>query len=339
MSVIVEAVTKSFASSGAPAVRGVSFEAPTGAVTSLIGPSGAGKSTMLRLIAGLERPDAGRIRIAGVDVTQAPPQMRGVGLVFQSYALFENMTVAENVAFGLDVRRPRPSREETRARVDALLRLIQLEAYAERRPAQLSGGQRQRVAFARALAVEPKVLLLDEPFGALDARVRRDLREWLVRLHEETKVTTLLVTHDQDEALEVSQHVVALLDGTVAQAGAPQELYDAPSSPAIASFLGASRVRGVGDESRGATFVKPQDLKLTRAPLDTGADADAPLALVERVKIVGARAKIDLALKKNGEKLLVDVSRDELDALGLATGDLVVVDVKNARVFLGDFAI
>jgi sulfate/thiosulfate transport system ATP-binding protein len=337
MSVVLQSVTKSYTNGGTPAVKTVSFEAPSGAVTSLIGPSGAGKSTLLRLIAGLESPDAGEIHIAGADVTTRKPQERGVGLVFQNYALFENMTVAENVAFGLDVRKPKPTRAEIDERVHRLLKLVQLDSLAQRRPAQLSGGQRQRVAFARALAIEPKVLLLDEPFGALDARVRRDLRDWLVRLHDETKVTTVLVTHDQEEALEVSQHVVALLDGTVAQAGAPQDIYDNPASPEIASFLGANRVRGIVRSEAGDAFVKPQDVRLTRAPSDDV--KDAPLAKVERVRVVGSRVKVDLHLKSNGDRVQVDVGRDEFEALGLNTGDLVLLDVRNARVFLNDFSI
>jgi sulfate transport system ATP-binding protein len=341
VSVVLESVTKRYERGGAPAVRDVSFEAPAHAVTALIGPSGAGKSTVLRLIAGLDAPDAGVVRIAGADVTRRRPQDRGVGLVFQSYALFEHMTVAENVAFGLEVKRPRPPRGQIAERVSALLKLVQLEAFAPRRPAELSGGQRQRVAFARALAIEPSVLLLDEPFGALDARVRRELRDWLVRLHEETRVTTVLVTHDQEEALEVSQHVVALLDGGVAQAGAPQELYDRPATPAMASFLGAARVRGIDAAGVGETFVRPRDVKLTRAPADVTNDGagGAPLGRVERAKVVGSRVKIELVMKTTGERMQVEMDREELLALDVSPGDLVFVDVRNARVFLGDYSI
>jgi sulfate transport system ATP-binding protein len=273
--------------------------------------------------------------------------------VLQRYALFEHMTVAETVAFGLMVRKVARARtDETVAR---MLALVQLDGAARRRPSELSGGQRQRVALARALAIEPKVLLLDEPFGALDARVRRELREWLVRLHEVTHTTTLLVTHDQDEALEVSQHVVVLLDGTVAQAGEPAEVYDHPNTPATASFLGRSSLRGLVaggraqlgsfavDVPQGAdgdaieAFVRPQDVRLTRAPSDDA--KDARLGQVERLKVVGPRVKVALTLRHSGERVHVEVGRDEIDALGLSPGDLVLLDVKSARVFLNDFAI
>ncbi|HLM47000.1 MAG TPA: ATP-binding cassette domain-containing protein, partial [Myxococcaceae bacterium] len=228
MSVIVEQVTKRFTATGTPAVSDVSFHAPSGAITTLLGPSGAGKSTLLRLIAGLELPDSGSVRIEGVDCTHLPVQQRGIGVVFQSYALFKHMTVRQNIAFGLETRRQ--PRADIEARVDEMLHLIQLEDLGKRYPSQLSGGQRQRVAFARALAIRPKLLLLDEPFGALDSRVRVELREWLQSLHERTGVTTLLVTHDQEEALEISQHVVVMSDGRVAQAGRPEDIYDRPST-------------------------------------------------------------------------------------------------------------
>ncbi len=217
MSVRVQSLIKRYAQGELPAVNDVSFEAPSGAVTALLGPSGAGKSTVLRVIAGLEQPDAGQVLIAGKDCANIRIQDRGVGLVFQSYALFEHLTVRENIGFGLEVRGRRET--EVRTRVDELLALVQLDGFANRKPAQLSGGQRQRVAFARALAVEPKVLLLDEPFGALDARVRVELREWLKTMHAHTHVTTVLVTHDQEEAFEVADQVVVLFDGRVAQAG------------------------------------------------------------------------------------------------------------------------
>src|SRR5215217_484275 len=229
MSIIVEQLTRRFSPGGSPAVSDVSFHAPAGAITSLLGPSGAGKSTLLRLICGLEIPDAGRVLIDGVDCTSLPVQQRNVGVVFQSYALFRHMTVRENIAFGLNVRKL--PRAEVEARVDEMLRLVQFEALGERHPGQLSGGQRQRVAFARALAIRPRVLLLDEPFGALDTRVREELREWLHALHTRTGLTTLLVTHDQQEALEISQHVVVMSEGRVAQAGSPEDIYDRPASP------------------------------------------------------------------------------------------------------------
>lgn len=234
MSVQVTGLTKRFMAGGAPAVSAVSFEAPGGAITALLGPSGAGKSTVLRLIAGLEEPEAGEIRIGGEDCSRMQARKRGVGFVSQSYALFEHMTVRRNIGFGLEVRHVPSKERETR--VDELLRLIQLEGLGDRHPRQLSGGQRQRVAFARALAIRPKVLLLDEPFGALDARVRHELRDWLYRLHEETHITTLLVTHDQDEAFSVAQLVVVMFDGRVAQIGAPKEICEKPSNWEVAAF-------------------------------------------------------------------------------------------------------
>jgi sulfate transport system ATP-binding protein len=238
MSVIVEKLSKRFTAGGTPAVSDVSFHAPSGAITTLLGPSGAGKSTLLRLIAGLETPDTGSVRIEGVDCTHLPVQKRGIGVVFQSYALFRHMTVRENIAFGLVERRvPRP---EVEARVDEMLRLVQLEELGRRLPGQLSGGQRQRVAFARALAIRPKLLLLDEPFGALDSRVRVELREWLQSLHEQTGVTTLLVTHDQEEALALADRVALMRDGAIVQVDAPERLYHEPRDRWSAAFVGAA---------------------------------------------------------------------------------------------------
>ncbi len=236
MSVSATDLARRFPGGNRAAVDGVTFAAPAGAITALLGPSGAGKSTILRLIAGLEPPDGGHVAIDGVDVTDVPVRRRGVGFVFQGYALFDHMTVAENVAFGLSVRgEPRAAID---ARVAELLAKVQLADLGARRPGQLSGGQRQRVAFARALAVRPRVLLLDEPFGALDTRVRVELREWLARLHHDSGVTTLLVTHDQDEAFELAAHIVVLVDGRVAQAGAPAALRAQPANADVAAFLG-----------------------------------------------------------------------------------------------------
>ncbi len=226
MGIVAEGITKRFGLF--TALRDVSIEIEPGSLTALLGPSGSGKSTLLRVIAGLERPDAGRVLLDGKDVTGVPPQRRGVGFVFQHYAAFKHMTVEDNIAFGLRVRR-RP-RKEVRERVVELLDLVQLEGLADRYPAQLSGGQRQRMGLARALAVDPAVLLLDEPFGALDARVRRELRRWLRRLHDETHTTTLIVTHDQEEAMDVSDRIVLMNEGTVEQAGDPVELWSSPCS-------------------------------------------------------------------------------------------------------------
>jgi sulfate transport system ATP-binding protein len=353
MSVIVEQLTKHFTAGGTPAVSEVSFHAPSGAITTLLGPSGAGKSTLLRLIAGLELPDSGSVRIEGVDCTHLPVQQRGIGVVFQSYALFKHMTVRENIAFGLETRRL--PRAEVEARVDEMLRLIQLEDLGKRYPTQLSGGQRQRVAFARALAIRPKLLLLDEPFGALDTRVRVELREWLHSLHEQTGVTTLLVTHDQEEALEISQHVVVLSEGRVAQAGPPEDIYDRPATPFVASFVGGTTVlRGhvrsgrtqVGSLVMQApnsaregqavhAFVRPHDIKIAKPPQGT---TEPVTGRVERLKSVGGYVKVLLKLP-TGETVTVEVPRAEFEDLGVVEGDRVYADVKTATVFVGDFAI
>jgi sulfate transport system ATP-binding protein len=320
-------------------VSRVSFEAPRGAVTALLGPSGAGKSTVLRLVAGLEAPDEGRILIEGEDCSRVPVQKRGVGLVFQSYALFEHMTVRENVGFGLSVRK-RP-REEIVERVGELLELVQLEALAARYPAQLSGGQRQRVAFARALAVRPKVLLLDEPFGALDAQVRRELREWLDQLHADTGVTTLLVTHDQSEALELAEHVVVMFDGRVAQAGSPDDVYDRPVSPRVASFVGGANLlqaharrgsldRAAATGGEGAQmFVRPHEIKLASAAASEPGFAPAR---IDRIKRIGAMVRLSLTLE-GGETVTMEASAIDVEALGAGDGDLVSVDLRAARLF------
>jgi len=336
MSVEATHLVKSFgARADVAAVGGVSFSAPEGKVTALLGPSGSGKSTLLRLIAGLEEPDSGTIRIAGGDVTSVPVRRREVGFVFQSYALFRHMTVRDNIAFGMEIRKA--SKAAADARVRELLSLIQLEGYENRFPAQLSGGQRQRIALARALATEPKVLLLDEPFGALDAQVRIELREWLSRFHEKTRVTTLLVTHDQEEALELSQHVVLLNGGLVAQAGAPHELYDHPASPFVASFLGGANVmRSRAQDGREvSTFVRPHDVRLAKPQTDT---SSLELATVERLARIGGNVKLTVTLP-SGEPMSVQVSKLELDQLGISLGDRVMVDVTSAQVFVDDYAI
>ena len=361
MSVVVEKLTKRFTAGGTPAVSDVSFHAPAGAITTLLGPSGAGKSTLLRLIAGLESPDAGSLMIDGVDCTTMPVQKRGIGVVFQSYALFRHMTVRENIAFGLGVRKW--SKAESAARVDEMLKLVQLEELGHRYPGQLSGGQRQRVAFARALAIRPRLLLLDEPFGALDTRVRVELREWLHELHTRTGVTTLLVTHDQEEALEISQHVVIMSEGRVAQAGPPAEIYDRPATPFVASFVGGtSMLTGRVHEGRAEVgslimtapksaregeavqaFVRPHDIKLARTPHlngHTGKNVVNGLSAlrVERLKPVGGYVKVLLKLPTGGT-VAVEVPRTEFDQLGVVEGDSVHADVRTARVFVGDFSI
>jgi len=352
MSVVVDGLCRRFQRGGPPAVGNVSFSAPDGAITTLLGPSGSGKTTVLRIVAGLEVPDAGSVCVDGRDCTRVPVRERRVGFVFQGYALFPHMSVRENVAFGLEARRV--ARGETRRRVDELLSLVQLGEFGDRRPSQLSGGQQQRIAFARALATEPRVLLLDEPFGALDARVRVELREWLLRLHEKTHLMTLLVTHDQDEAPEVSQHVVVMHEGRVQQAGAPQELYDRPATPFVASFLGgASALQGRVEGGRAAVaglhlavpagardgdsfrvFVRPRDVRI--AP--TTGPSRATNGLVERLLRIGGMARLDVRLP-SGEAVAVEVSQIELERLDVHEGEQVNVDLAAAKVFLEDYEI
>jgi sulfate/thiosulfate transport system ATP-binding protein len=292
------------------ALDGVTLEIPDGSLTALLGPSGSGKSTLLRIIAGLESPDSGAVEIAGEDVTGVAPQQRGIGFVFQHYAAFKHLTVRDNVGFGLAVRK-RP-KDEIRRRVDELLEIVGLDGYHDRMPSQLSGGQRQRMALARALAVEPRVLLLDEPFGALDAKVRAELRAWLRRLHDEVHVTTVLVTHDQEEAMEVSDRVAVMNRGRVEQVGAPRELYDRPGSEFVMSFLGP--VTRVDDR-----LVRPHDLSLSAEQVEGGREAQ-----VARVVHLGfeVRAELDLAA---GERVWVQLTKAEAEQLELAPGDIVFV--------------
>lgn len=352
MSVRVEKLTKRFTEKGTPAVNDVSFEAPTGTITSLLGPSGAGKSTILRLIAGLELGDSGRVFIDDTDVSSTSTQTRGVGLVFQNYALFQHMTVFDNIAFGLQVRKQ--PRGEIKDRVEELLRLVQLDDFTKRYPGQLSGGQRQRVAFARALAIRPRVLLLDEPFGALDTRVRIELREWLERLHDEMRMTTLLVTHDQQEALEVSQHVVIMADGHVIQAGSPTEVYDHPASAEVATFLGANLLHGHIKEGRaemgslsvhvpnhapeGAAamaVVRAHDVQLT---LPSDPSTHQSLGRIIRARRVGGQAKVVVAMP-GGDQVAMDIPRSDFDKLGVSVGDEVLVTARAANVFVLDYQI
>jgi sulfate/thiosulfate transport system ATP-binding protein len=292
------------------ALDDVSLEIPDGALTALLGPSGSGKSTLLRVIAGLEVPDAGRVEIAGTDATGVPPQRRGIGFVFQHYAAFKHMTVRQNVAFGLTIRR-RPKREIA-ARVEELLTIVGLDGYAARYPSQLSGGQRQRMALARALAVEPQVLLLDEPFGALDAKVRGELRAWLRRLHDEVHVTTVLVTHDQEEAMEISDHIAVMDHGRIEQVGGPRDLYDRPATPFVMQFLGP--VTRLGER-----LVRPHDLALSLQ-----AEPGSVEAQVARLVHLGFEVRAELVLG-DGEELAVQLTRGEADELELAAGDIVHV--------------
>jgi sulfate transport system ATP-binding protein len=316
MGITVVEVTKRFGEF--TALDDVSVSIPEGSLTALLGPSGSGKSTLLRVIAGLEEPDAGQVMLGEEDVTHQPARARGVGMVFQHYAAFKHMTVWDNVAFGPQIRK-RP-KAEIKRRVHELLELVQLEGLAKRFPAQLSGGQRQRMALARALAVEPQVLLLDEPFGALDARVRKELRAWLRRLHDEVHVTTIIVTHDQEEAMEVAEQIVVINHGRVEQVGAPRELYDTPANEFVMSFIGP--VNRIGD-----TFVRPRDLSLSVIP-----DSDATEAMVERVVHLGFEVRVEL-VRDDGQHLTAQLTQDEAQALELERGSIVYVRSARQTVF------
>jgi sulfate transport system ATP-binding protein len=307
MAIEVRNVSKAFA--GTPVLSDVSVDIASGSLTALLGPSGGGKSTLLRIIAGLERPDSGSVAILGTDATHLPPQRRNVGFVFQHYAAFKHLSVYRNVAFGLEVRR-RP-KAEIRRRVTELLELVHLEQLADRMPAQLSGGQRQRMALARALAVEPSVLLLDEPFGALDAQVRKELRTWLRRLHDEVHVTTVLVTHDQEEAIEISDEVVVLAGGRVVQTGHPLDLYDKPADEFVMRFLGP--VTRVGD-----TLVRPHDVEVSRLP-----GSGARPAVVSRVVRLGFEVRVELVA--DGAEVLAQLTRGSAAQLDLREGEVVHV--------------
>ncbi|GAA5180565.1 sulfate ABC transporter ATP-binding protein [Rugosimonospora acidiphila] len=284
------------------ALDNIDLSVRTGALTALLGPSGGGKSTLLRIIAGLERPDTGTVEIDGADATRLAPRHRGVGFVFQHYAAFSHLSVYRNVAFGLEIRK-RP-RAEIRERVFELLELVHLEQFADRLPAQLSGGQRQRMALARALAVAPKVLLLDEPFGALDAKVRKELRDWLRRLHDEVHVTTVFVTHDQEEALEVSDEIVVINDGRIEQVGKPDELYDRPANPFVMSFLGPVT-------TLGERLIRPHDIEVFTAPV-----ADGLPAKVTRLQRVGFEVRAELGDTGGWAQL----TRGQSEALNLVEG-------------------
>jgi len=347
MSIHVRHLQKRFGSF--VAVDDVTFHTERGEITALLGPSGSGKSTVLRVIAGLERPDAGEVEIDGEDSTSLSPASRGVGFVFQHYALFRHLTVAENVGFGLSVRHV--SRSEIDARVKELLELVQLHGYGGRYPTQLSGGQRQRVALARALAPRPRVLLLDEPFGALDAHVRADLRAWLRRLHDEIKMTTLIVTHDQEEAMELSDRVVVMNKGSLEQVGTPDELFDAPRTSFVAGFIGGAnrlkgevragaaeveghplppRAEGWGEAPRFEAFVRPQDLEIRAQGGDTGGN-ELPVK-VERLTRLGWQVKVDVRLA-SGKILSLQRAKDQIDVLGLRTGQWVNLRLRDVRIF------
>ena len=351
MRIDVRHLSKMFGSHAA--LRDVSLTVNSGELLALLGPSGSGKTTLLRVVAGLEAPDAGTVHFDGDDATERSAMDRRVGFVFQHYALFRHMTVFENVAFGLRVRprTQRPAEGEIRRKVNDLLTLVQLDYLGDRYPSQLSGGQRQRVALARALAVEPKVLLLDEPFGALDAKVRQELRRWLRRLHGQMHVTSVFVTHDQEEALELADRVVIMNEGRIEQDGTPDAVVDHPVSPFVMTFVGEVNVfRGrlqngkamlgslvvdyPGYSSLEATdalaYARPHELELTRRGTTTGL-----AAIVRDVRVSGALVRIELA--DPGDTMIqVDVGREQFERLNLRRGEQVVVTPKRLRVFTPD---
>jgi len=306
VSIVVDSVSKNFGDF--VALDDVSLNVRDGSLTALLGPSGGGKSTLLRVIAGLEAPDSGKVLIAGSDATNTPPQRRNVGFVFQHYAAFKHMTVAKNVAFGLTIRK-RP-KGEINSRVDELLKLVHLDGFAHRYPSQLSGGQRQRMALARALAVQPRVLLLDEPFGALDATVRKELRAWLRRLHDEVHVTTVFVTHDQEEAMEVAEQIVVLNHGKIEQVGSPRDLYEKPANDFVMGFVGP--VTALSER-----VIRPHDVEILSEPSDGVAEA-----MIDRVLHLGFEVRVELTLG-DGERTWVQTTRGRVEELELVEGAIV----------------
>jgi sulfate transport system ATP-binding protein len=318
MGISVEGANKRFGDF--QALDDVSIEVPDGSLTALLGPSGSGKSTLLRAIAGLEDLDSGLVTINGENATGKPAQKRGVGFVFQHYAAFKHMTVYDNVAFGLKIRKW--DKQKTSRRVHELLELVQLDGLAGRFPSQLSGGQRQRMALARALAVEPKVLLLDEPFGALDAKVRKDLRTWLRNLHEEMHVTTIFVTHDQEEAMDVAGQLVVMNNGRVEQSGTADELYEDPANEFVMSFVG--EVNRLGDD-----FVRPHDMEVV---LD--ADERTQEGLVQRIVTLGFEVRVELVLS-DGTEVWAQLTRAELQRLELREGQIAYLRPVQAKSFNG----
>lgn len=332
MSILIENVDKQFGTF--QALQNINLEIKQGTLVALLGPSGSGKSTLLRAIAGLEQPDNGRIYINNYDATYLDVQRRNIGFVFQHYALFKHLTIRQNIAFGLEIRKvPRP---QVKQKVDELLDLIQLQGMGDRYPSQLSGGQRQRVALARALAVQPQVLLLDEPFGALDAKVRKELRAWLRRLHEEVHVTSVFVTHDQEEAMEVADEIVIMNNGQIEQVGTPAEVYDHPKTPFVMSFIGAVNVLP-GDaylfegshfsRQHAEVFIRPQDVALLLTP-----DDSATKAKVCRILELGWEVRVEILLPDD-RSLTAHLTRDEYHQLQLKVNQTVFVRPKTARAF------
>jgi sulfate transport system ATP-binding protein len=312
----VEGVSKRF--EDFLALDDVTLDVPEGSLTALLGPSGSGKSTMLRLIAGLEQADTGRVFLEGRDVTGIPVQERGIGFVFQHYAAFKHMTVRDNIAFGLKIRKT--PRDQIRDRVKELIRLVQLQGMAHRYPSQPSGRQRQRMALARALAAEPKLLLLDEPFGALDATVRKELRTWLRHLHDEVNVPTIFVTHDQEEALDVAEQIVVMNEGRIEQVGAPRELYEHPETEFVMGF--------VGEVNRfGNALIRPHDLDLALVKVD-GAEE----AMIERVSHLGFEVRVELSMA-SGDRAWAQVTRAEAEDLELEQGQIIFARPSRTKVF------
>ncbi|MGL4638195.1 MAG: sulfate/molybdate ABC transporter ATP-binding protein [Shewanella sp.] len=352
MSIHIQQVNKRFGDF--VAVDSVDLAINTGELTALLGPSGSGKTTLLRIIAGLEQADSGLVKFNGEDITSRHVSERGVGFVFQHYALFKHMTVFENVAYGLTVRprKTRPSKADIADKVHSLLKLVQLDWTANRYPSQLSGGQRQRIALARALAVEPKVLLLDEPFGALDAKVRAELRRWLRRLHDEINVTTVFVTHDQEEALEVADKIVVMNQGRIEQQGTPEEVYDRPSNPFVYEFLGNvnlfharvqqghSRIGNIqipspehtpGEEQQGLAYVRPHEIDVLTQPTD-----NALQVTLDLVTIVGPTARLEVLTDSDNQLIHVEIPKVQFKQLGLTKGDKAWIQPSYTKVFLGE---
>ncbi|HEY3266746.1 MAG TPA: sulfate ABC transporter ATP-binding protein [Armatimonadota bacterium] len=356
MSIIIRNVNKHFGAFAA--LADVSLEVETGELVALLGPSGSGKTTLLRIIAGLETPDSGGILFGSEDATQSSVRERGVGFVFQHYALFRHMTVFENVAFGLRVRprKTRPSKAAIQAKVHELLGLVQLEGLAGRYPSELSGGQRQRVALARALAVEPRVLLLDEPFGALDARVRQDLRRWLRRLHDELHITSVFVTHDQEEAMEVADRIVVMNKGRVEQVGTPEQVYERPANPFVYSFLGnvnlfhgrvhegqanlgsvavSAPEHAAVQDAAAVGYARPHELDVERHRNGR----PAVEAVVRHVHAIGPVVRLELTRVGAEGALEVEMARERYNEVAPQEGETVFVTPRNVQVFLEDYSI